>query len=119
MHLALIAHMTGLSVAESVAPYWVRFLGVLFAYHSAQVAPLAYLILLKARNHWCLAANVVSKYLLVVAIYVYKAFAVATGCCIVPLVSKLGPEGHYYKATMSWRSVLFPIRRCKCYRPHG
>lgn len=79
-----------------------RFLDVVFAYQSRLFALLAYLILFKSRNmseyRWCLAANVGSTYLFVLAMYFYKPFAIATGYYIVPLglVAKLGPKGHFY-----------------------
>ncbi|KAH7715406.1 hypothetical protein AAVH_17178 [Aphelenchoides avenae] len=50
------------------------------------------------KYRWCLLANIISIYLFVIAMLLYKPFVFAKGYYLVPLgiVSKLGPKGHFY-----------------------
>lgn len=81
---------------------WVRFMDLIAFYQTILFVILFYLVACKSENmpkyRWCLFANIISIYLFVIVLWLYKPLVFAKGYYIVPLgvVSKLGPKSHFY-----------------------
>ncbi|KAH7715405.1 hypothetical protein AAVH_17177 [Aphelenchoides avenae] len=92
----------GVTEALALEQPWVRFMDLAAIYQTILFVILIYLVTCKSENmpryRWCLLANVISIYLFVVAMWLYKPFVFAKGYYLVPLglVSKLGSKGHFY-----------------------